>query len=449
MLVLKHQQMQGVADTAAYSAAVAKAAGSASVTTQARAIASSQGFTDGSGGISVTVNQPPSAGLFAGNSSYIEVVIAQPQPSIFSKIFGFGSFNVSSRAVAHVGASSSSGSGCVLALASNNGSTTDHSLSGAVTIANGGSLNLSGCDLYDNSTATGSANPWPGTGALVMASTQINQASGTTSSVNIVGDILLSGGGTGLNVTNVNVGGSVVQVSGAPVGSGSVHSGGVSPTSDPYAASLGKTSGAWTPPSGSCTTPSTNSWSATTINLSPGLYCNIVVGQSNRVNLAAGTYYIDSGDFNIGSGTVTGSGVTIVLTSSHGSYGNLLVANGATLSLTAPTSGTFSGIAVAQNPNAPFQADTLNTCSSASNAPSGQKVNSFAGGSTSSITGALYFPAQSLCFSNNGQVSASSCTQAIANKIYITGSAGLAASCANAGTKSIGSGAAVATALVE
>src|SRR5690242_12557844 len=67
-LMLKHQQMQAVADMAAYSAAVAKAAGSANVTSQARAIASSGGFTDGSGGTSVIVNQPPSAGPFAGNS---------------------------------------------------------------------------------------------------------------------------------------------------------------------------------------------------------------------------------------------------------------------------------------------------------------------------------------------------------------------------------------------
>jgi hypothetical protein len=55
--------------------------------------------TDGS---SLTVNYPPSpnAGGFAGNTKYVEVVIARPQDSFFAGVIGLPKFNVTSAGVA-------------------------------------------------------------------------------------------------------------------------------------------------------------------------------------------------------------------------------------------------------------------------------------------------------------------------------------------------------------
>jgi Flp pilus assembly protein TadG len=78
------KKMQNAADTAAYSAALAKTNGSGDVTTQANALSSSYGFVNGSDGVVVSVNNPPTSGPNASNVSAIEVVIQQPQKRFFS-----------------------------------------------------------------------------------------------------------------------------------------------------------------------------------------------------------------------------------------------------------------------------------------------------------------------------------------------------------------------------
>jgi hypothetical protein len=109
---------------------------------------------------------------------------------------------------------------------------------------------------------------------------------------------------------------------------------------------------------------------------------------SPGVYYVAGTGTAGSAQFSIsGNGTVTGTGVTIVLFN----CANVNISGTTTVQLTAPTSGTWRGIL--------FWQDKASTpcCTS----------DSFTGGSASSFTGALYFPHGNVDLGGN---SGSTCT---------------------------------------
>src|SRR5262249_61391054 len=83
--------------------------------------------------------------------------------------------------------------------------------------------------------------------------------------------------------------------------------------------------------------------------LSPGVYCNgLGITANANVTLSPGTYIIDRGSFSVAGGaTVSGNGVTIVLTDSGGTTPAVVSINGgATVNLSAPTSGATAGRAV-------------------------------------------------------------------------------------------------------
>jgi hypothetical protein len=128
------------------------------------------------------------------------------------------------------------------------------------------------------------------------------------------------------------------------------------------------------------------------------------------------------GTFSLQGGvTVTGSGVTIILTGNGSNYATANIANNATLNLTAPTSGSTAGVAIWADGAGP----TTNS-------------STIAGGASMNITGALYFPTQTVNFSN-GASNGSSCTQLIAYDVNFSGSGSFSnASCASAGALPIG-----------
>src|SRR3954469_4255282 len=106
-----HRAMQNAADSAAASAATAYAVGNTGSETQAKAVASSYGFVNGTGGVTITVNRPPTSGSYSGNSNAVEVTISGTRTPYFSSIFGSSSGTISARAV---GLANGTGSGCVL-----------------------------------------------------------------------------------------------------------------------------------------------------------------------------------------------------------------------------------------------------------------------------------------------------------------------------------------------
>lgn len=115
MLYLQKQKVQSAADAGALGAAQAMRRGQTdSITTLARAESARNGFTNGTGGVTVTVNNPPLGGQKTGNSAYTEVVVTQPLNTYFLRILGQNTASVSARAVATVGAAT----GCIYAMSS-------------------------------------------------------------------------------------------------------------------------------------------------------------------------------------------------------------------------------------------------------------------------------------------------------------------------------------------
>ena len=113
--------MQGAADTAASTAAAALAGGSHSTTTlssEAKSVAASYSFVDGSNSTTVTVNYPPRSGDYQ-SSPAVEVLISRPQPALFSGLFLEHGPTISVRAVA-LANTSLTGQACVVALDSYN-----------------------------------------------------------------------------------------------------------------------------------------------------------------------------------------------------------------------------------------------------------------------------------------------------------------------------------------
>ena len=366
-ILLVQREMQSAADSAAVSGATALMRGTPSnYQVEAQAVASASGFTNGSSGTSVTVSSPPADGSYAGVTGAVEVVISQPQTVSLMSLFGHTSVNVGVRGVATVG----SGTGCALQL-----------LSGAgvgVSVTNGAVVNLTQCGLGANSTSST---------ALQMSGGAVVNAQAVT----VVGGASISNGAS-INPS------SALKTSQAAV-------------TDPYA-------GVAVPTYSGCSNGNNKSYGHSNTGLqtlSPGVWCNGVSFTNDaQISLNPGVYIVDRGNFNVGGAVVmTGVGVTIVLTSSTGSnYATVTIGNGASVTLSAPTSGATGGLVFFGDRNAP-----------ASNS------NSLQGGSTLALTGVMYFPSQLVIFSN-GTSNPSGCTELIAGTMQFTGGATFSNNCA-------------------
>ena len=371
---------QGAADAAAYSAAVDMAAGDtiAGATAAAKAVTAQYGLTNGANGVTVTVNNPPSAGPNASNAGAIEVIVNKSESLFFASFFA-RTVSVASRSVALVG--SAGGLYSVLALnpaSSTSAATTDISLN------NGADLDLTASGLADNAS---------GPDALYVS----GGAKLTAKDVTLVGNYTVNNG-SHMTVTN-------------PVSTGAAS------TADPYATVA-------TPAPNGC--DQTNfSVQNKTQTLSPGTYCNgLTIGNASNVTMSAGVYVIDRGSFAVagGSRVTATAGVTIVLTSSTGgNYATSQIDNGTQVTLTAPATGPTKGLAMMMDRNAPASGSVT-----------------FAGGSQMTVTGAIYVPSQLVNWSN-GSTNGASCTQLIAWAVNFSGGSKFSNQCAGAGVTGIGS----------
>lgn len=139
------------------------------------------------------------------------------------------------------------------------------------------------------------------------------------------------------------------------------------------------------------------------------------------VTLENGTFIFDGGSVSLNNSTLNLINATIILTSSNGSnYGTVSVLGGSTLNATAPTTGPLAGLTFFQDRNAPNAADT------------------FTGGTTQNIKGAIYFPSQTVDFAGGTQTG-SGCTQIVAAEVDFKGNANLESNCTGVGVKTIAS----------
>jgi len=285
------RHMQAATDSAALAGAAE--VGYGDVTSAARADAATNGFNNSVNGTTVTVNNPPLSGPHQGNLSYVEVLVAQQQPTFFMKLLGVYSEMVSTRAVAYSGVSGA----CIYAL--------DPSQSSAFVV--NGSANLTAqCGILDNSANTTAA--------------------------------LVTDGGGCLSAKYIGVVGQFKSNSSCPATPTPVS--GVAGFSDPLAYLQPPTVGA-------CDYPSGVSISGGSPTLYPGVYCGgiNISGGSTDVTFSPGTYIINGGGMNISGGAnVQGDGVTFYITGTSSSFKGVSITGGGNSELIAPSSGTYASI---------------------------------------------------------------------------------------------------------
>ena len=386
---LHRRALQNAADAAAIAAATNA---STSYAAEAKAVAAQYGFQDGVGNVVVTATNPSTApGCPAspnGASNCYVVTISDVVPLFFSQAIGYvgnatlnkkGATSLSATAVA---TSASTNSYCILALAG----------SGAQGITSNGApnANMQGCDVMSNTSATCNGH-------------NLNAKTG--------------------NAHGKNNGCGVVQNSNVPI------------VADPYS-DLAKNI-----PADTCggtypqepqkkkdpALPGSNQWhgaysisgykvvcgdqqltSNTTIDAPAGAVLVVVNGQ------------LDTNGYTLQ--TTSGSGLTVVFTGSNNASYQHVVSGGGTIDIAAPTSGTWSGMAIYQDP-----ALTTN-------------VNvSFAGNSpTWEVSGMIYMPHASVTFSGavNKSSQGSYCFGMVVDNITINGTANIFAGdnqCSSAG----------------
>jgi len=378
LLWTKRRQMQTATDAAAVAGATALR-NSASITSAANAVASLNGFTNGISSATVTINNPPSSGRYAGNSNYVEVIIAQAEPSYFLRAFGYSSMKVSTRAVG----GAMNAAGCIYAL--------NPSVAKALSASNGANISAS-CQIYVNSNSSDAFDV-------------VGGATVKTTAVGVAGKAVVNGGGS---VQNMSGGSLTVSQNIAPVADPLAHI-------DP-------------PTVGKCTHTGTQNYNSYTANqsppysgnyvISPGVYCG-GIRASNGISITfnSGTYILAGGGMALlnGGGRATGANITFYLTTGEKAgyskaqsvYGGIEIANGVTVNFSAPTTGgenSLEGILFFQD----------------SSIPAGSAASSFGGGANITLNGALYFPTTQLTYSNGVNAAY---TILVADKLIFTGGA--------------------------
>jgi Flp pilus assembly protein TadG len=351
---------QAAADAAAMAAAEENSNGAASAQSAANAIAKLNGFdtTLAKNPATVTLSIPTS-GSYSGSSSYVQATVSKPISTFFMDVINSKlTMTVSARAVAAAGQSSPT---CVC-------------LEGTT----GTDLNLS-----NNAQMTPS-----GCGTTVDSS--------SSNAITIVGSATLGGLSIGSvspnwdNSSNVNNNGSVAAGTKVVQGISTSCSPPLPPVPAYNAAQCTADPLGHYGNGGSTYTVGPGSDSTLTNTQSGNLACynSLMVGTNNdKVTLNPGIYVIKGGTLHFESGNSNasnqgGNGVFFYLVGGA----NLVIDNGANVNLTAPTSGTYAGALLFQDPS-----DT--------------QTLSIQGGSNTSFNGAVYAPTAAVTLGNGSGTS--------------------------------------------
>ncbi|MBV9289599.1 MAG: hypothetical protein JO288_17585 [Hyphomicrobiales bacterium] len=442
-----HRAVQAAADSAAVSVASYYAAQTTAVasptssqlTSQAEAVAASYGFVSGSGGASVTVNNPPSAGNFTGanctgsNNCAFEVIVSQSHSPLLSALYLSNAMTISARAVALINVANGSGAVCVLALGKSSGGTAN--LANAITGAGAAPLNLIGCSVTTNSSDTNSIT--------LSGSAHINLLLGGRAST--VGNYSYSGTASVESCTSLS-GSTCNGATQSPPPTG------VGATPDPYAdvtipsatlsscSNLSSLVSPWSSSymcvAGDNTRGLCFSKNSTNLTLSPGTYCGgISISKGNATyTLKSGVYtlastnnsqgLVESGGSNIIDGT---AGVTLAFTSADGTYPPasspmMDVPGSLTVKLTAPTSGSTAGFVIMGDRSMPLGTAGENV------SPVGSQFR-IQNGATATLDGAVYLPNGALTLDGNG-FAATNCSQIVTNVLDLDNSGTMTINCA-------------------
>jgi Flp pilus assembly protein TadG len=349
-------KLQAIADAAAYAGALEKIAGSDTATITAAAASSAA--SNGLGGGTIVVNTPPTSGPNTAKKA-VEVILNQNLDRMFTSIFTETKVPEKARAVALINDASKA---CVLAL--------NQSASQAALFSGSTSVKLTGCSVMSDSIA--------------------NDSIKVQGSAGLQTDCLITAGGVVLN-------NPVTTVCKSPITQ-------ALPAADPFSSV----------PAPAATNPCKSvNGNKTSQTLQPGTYCS-GMSLNGNVTLSPGVYVVQGSMKINANAVVSGSGVTIFMSGS-----NTVSMNGnATVTLSAPTSGTYSGLL--------FYGDRTGTAAQ----------STFNGTANSLLTGAIYFPRQQVNYLGNFS-GVNGCTQVVADTIQWSGNSTINQNCSSLGMKDI------------
>jgi hypothetical protein len=316
-----------------------------------------------------TVQNPPTSGSYTADSYAVKVTLTVQQSLPFSQLFLSTAPTISASATATL---VDSGQFCLVAL--------NNTTSPGITI--GGSANASlGCGAISNSTSSTSSVS-PNGASYNFTASPVASVGGMPSSIN---------GASNLQPYHIA-------------------------EPDPFASKYPTNIPAGT----SCTNFQTH---VTTVNnggnnnngngnnsgqqhLTPGCYTQFNPSGGGNYIMDAGVYYLNNTDFSPGGGvTITGTGVTIILTGTN--PGSVNLDGNETLQLSAPTTGTYSKMLFIQSGSA-----------------TNNNLNKINGTSSTTLDGAMYFPNGEVQF--NGTTGAmTKCAMVVAWTVDISGNTNL------------------------
>jgi Flp pilus assembly protein TadG len=323
------------------------------------------GFTNGQNSTTVTINNPPGFGTYAGNGNAVEVVIQKTFPTFFMMALGQNSVNVAGRAVAMTAAAYGSIGGCIFAL---------HPTGSSVLKINGSYDVHTSCSAIDES-----SDP----SALTMSGSQTWHFTTHNAHFGVAGGWSVNGSAKIVDDTTGKT--EDPKQMGSP---GDPFYNVLQPSpSNVAVTTIQDTNGNYTD-----STPANHT-------LNPGVYCGgIRVGNTHGVTLKlnAGTYILAGGGLTLGGQAIVDgtAGVTFFNTSGGwgcggggGGYAPVHFDGGAKINLKAPTSGNQAGIMI-------FEDRSITDSS----------YNQILGNSSSTFDGALYFKNSPLKFAGTNSV---------------------------------------------
>ena len=278
------RRIQQAADAAAMGALRELELGNSDLTLAGRNDSALNGFTNGSNNTTVTINNPPISGSFAGSTSAVQAVVSRTIPTFFMMAFGQTSVSLSAQAVAQTSSTYGSVGGCIFVM--------DPSVGGAFTV-DGNMTLTTACGVMVKSDST--------TAFTQIGNSTINLASGAQ--VGVVGPGTAGAGwslGGSSQIINTQTGHSESPVN-------------IQSFNDPLANAAAPT------PTGLTVRVSSGGFSDNPhdVNtLSPGIYCG-GMNLKGTDTLSAGTYVLAGGGMTINSqATVSGNDVMIYNTTS-------------------------------------------------------------------------------------------------------------------------------------
>jgi hypothetical protein len=407
-------RVQDAADAAAMAALIEAENNTGNQATAGQNNAALNGFTNGSNGVTVTINQPPKQGSLAGQTNAVEAVVSQTVSTFFMGMFHLSTITVNGYAAGAYPTSSSgsgydqgvstsgsgSSSGCVYILDTNSSDSQVMNIQGSsptfncgvvVESPNASAVNLSGAETVTIGTGYTLGVVGPSTCKAAQPATQTGCGIDYTSNQDYI----------------CSTGSSTCTAAQEPTANG------IASPGDPL-------SNVTMPSASGATMQYKNYWDMNSqpVNnsISPGVYCGgFTIGNNNGVTytLQAGTYFVAGGNLSFQSqANITGSGVTFILTSPSLLSANYGVTCPATSLYTgqgttsiSPTSTVMAKVNITGQPNVTLTAPASGATSGVvgmlffedrnSTTDNGPSIN---GNSTTSLNGAMYFKNSTLTF---------------------------------------------------